>query len=123
MDSEKPKKDWKVLERHYKLLSEVWSYHYEDQTRVSKAIMVMHGVLVEMHSEVIQFEKKHGRSEKLAKSYDRLEVLELQLKEISTVQDDYYRIKMHSKGVILENMQLREEISRLNKLAKEAENI
>jgi len=115
MDSEKPKKDWKVLERHYKLLSEVWSYEYDDQTRVSKAIMLLHGCLVEMHSQVIEMEMKHGKSDKLQKSEDRLMFIENQISEISRVQDDYYRIKRNNKSALLENERLKSIIFEMEK--------
>jgi len=120
MDNGEPKKDWKVLERHYKLLSEVWQFEYHDSTKISLAIMIMHGVLVEMHSEVIQFEIKHGGSEKTTKSYNRLLVLEKQLDEISRVQDDFFAMRFAFKKIAKENYELKVKLGIEQKIQKEA---
>lgn len=114
MANEPPKKDWKALERHYKLLSEVWSHEYDDQVQVSKAIMIMHGCLVEMHSEVIKFEIKHG-TERSTPAYNRLKILEDQLAIISKVQDDYYRIKYNHKRLLNDNEKLKSIILEMEK--------
>lgn len=114
-DNGEPKKDWKVLERHYKLLSEVWQFEYHDSTKISLAIMIMHGVLVEMHSEVIQFEIKHGGSEKTTKSYNRLLVLERQIEQISKVQDDFFAMRFAYKELNNENLRLKNIIFEMEK--------
>ena len=115
MDNGEPKKDWKVLERHYKLLSEVWSYEYDDQARVSVAIMHLHGCLVEMHSQVIEMEIKHGKTAKIKKSEERLLFIEEQINIVSKVQDDYLRIKRNNKSSLFEIEKLKQQIFDMEK--------
>lgn len=119
---DKPKKDWKVLERHYKLLSEVWEFSYRDQTQVPEALMILQGCLVEMHSDLIAFEQKNGN--KLAqKSKDRLILLTEKIQVISSVQSENYSLKFHNKKLISENEKLVNQINEMIKINKEAESI
>lgn len=105
-NEEQPKKDWKVLERHYKALSEVWEHSYKDQTQIPEALMILQGCLIEMHSDLIVFEQKNG-NKSVQKSKQRLALLTEKIQVISSIQSDNYSLKFHNKKLLKENNDLR----------------
>lgn len=119
---EQPKKDWKVLERHYKNLSEVWEFSYKDQTQVAEALMILQGCLIEMHSDIISFEQKNG-SKSTQKSKDRLILLTEKIQLISSIQSDNYALKHHNKKLVMANQNLANRINEMIRLNKEAESL
>lgn len=108
--SDQPKKDWKALEKHYKKLSEVYQFAYDDQIRVSKAIMVLQGVFTEMYSELIKFQQKGGNN---PNAENRLNTAIEQLQIISSIQTENFILKQNNKQLSLSNSKLTEKINQL----------
>lgn len=118
MENSQPKKDWKVLERHYKNLSEVWEFSYRDQTRVSEALMILQGCIVEMHSDLIAFEQKNG-NKATEKSKSRLVLLTEKLQILSEIQTENFNLKYHNKLYLKEITNLRQKLNIEKKIEKE----
>lgn len=102
-----------TYEKHYKDLSEMWHYAYDDQIKVSEAMMIIYGCIVEMHSDIIQFEIKNG-SEKTKKSKKRLEVIQENIQKIASVQSDNYILKLHNKRLADRNFKLESKLNEIN---------
>lgn len=103
-----------TYEKYYKDLAEVWHHHYDDQTYVLEAIMILQGCIVEMHSDIIQFEIKSGQK-KAQKSKDRLQVLQDNIQKIASVQSDNYSLKHHNKLLIARNAYLEKIVNEIKK--------
>lgn len=111
-----------ITEKHYKDLSEIWHHHYDDQTQISQSLMILQGILVEMHSDMIQFEIKNG-SDKTEKPKARLELITHHINNISRIQADNYSLKHHNKKLIERNMYLEQKIAEYEKQEKEGDNL
>lgn len=103
-----------TYEKYYKDLAEVWHHHYDDQTYVLEAIMILQGCIVEMHSDVIQFELKNG-AKKVEKAKERLQVLQDNIQKIASVQSDNYSLKHHNKLLITRNKYLEDKVNEIKK--------
>lgn len=109
-------------ERYYKDLSEIWSFAYDDQTRVHTAIMILQGCIIEMHSDLIQFELKNGR-DKTKKAKDRLMVITDNLQILSKIQTDNFSLSIHNKNLIAQVNDLSGKLSEIERQEKEGNSL
>ena len=103
-------KAWSKAERHFRDLSEIYQFAYNEQITVAKSIMTLQGVFTEMYSELIKYQQKGGKNEnaeiRLKTAIDHLQIL-------SSLQTDNYILKHNIKKVNIANQKLHSKVNEL----------
>lgn len=109
-------------EKHYWELSEVYLATYQNNLESSFKIMQAMGVIVEMESDLIQFELSKGKTEKSIAQSLRLSILKNSIDAFSIVSERNLqfnhvmnRVNRDSESKSLKIADLENEIIKLNK--------
>lgn len=95
------KKDYKKLSEKYKDLalkyqeeSEAYAIHYDNELAHTRALLVMSGVLVQMESELISYERKNGKTDRGKLTLERLDLLKYVYDDLNGINDRNRRMKI-----------------------------
>lgn len=109
------------IELHYLGLSEVYLANYQNLAEPNWKIMQAMGVIVEMESDLVMFEKEKGVTEKSKKQLDRIQVIKNAVDSFSiasdrTIQFKLILTKLYNEAHLKEAKikELENEIIRLN---------
>ena len=109
-------------EKHYWELSEVYLAAYQDNLEPHFKIMQAMGVIVEMESDLIKFEKSKGETEKSKSQRERLSILKLAVDAFSIASERNLQFNHVMSSLYKDNqskalkiVELEEEIFSLNK--------
>ena len=109
-------------EKHYWELSEVYLSAYQDNVEPNIKIMQAMGVIVEMESDLVVFEKTKGQTEKSKAQIDRLSILKSSIDAFTIVSQRNLQFNMVMTNLYRDNeskslkiAELENEIIKLNK--------
>ena len=108
------------LETHYRNLCEIYQIEYNNQIEVAEALMVLHGISVEMMSECLNYAiKNKGHNQQSKKSKNRVEIMMSKLKLLSSIQSDNYALNLINKKNIANLNRLRAKVAEYEKFYQE----
>ena len=110
------------IELHYMGLSEIYLAHYQNMAEPNWKIMQAMGVIVEMESDLVMFEKEKGVTDKSKKQLERIQVIKNAVDAFSIASDRCIQFnliltKMYTKEHLKDAKiaELESEIIKLNK--------
>lgn len=107
--------NWKDLAEKYQLESEIYQLAYEDILKPVRMIATMQGILVQMESERLKFEKKRGKSDKSKETQDRIDILMNGLDEISGIAEKNIALRQQLKFKSIWLVKAEQELENLRK--------
>lgn len=116
MSKSHSKPDFEKLAEHYRLQSEVYEIFYSDRIKTSKAFLVFSGVIAQMMSDLVKYEKEKGKSDKTKPLRERIEILFSIYEEFTGMDERIIRLTGLLKNNTERMEQLEIENEKLNKI-------
>ncbi len=107
--------NWKELAEKYQMEAEIYALAYEDVLKPIRMIAAMQGVLVQMESERLKFEKKRGKSDKSKETGDRIDILMSGLDELSGIAEKNISLRQQLKYKSIWLVKAEQELEKLRK--------
>lgn len=92
-DAHKQTREARKEREYYKGLAGMYQLTYDDDTIVSKSLILLMGVYVELKSDLLQFEIKNGRTDRVKKAQSRLNILQEQIDILNKIQTNNIALK------------------------------
>lgn len=105
---------------NYELEAEAFALHYESELKPVKALLLMSGILCRLESDLIQYERKNGKSARLTESLERIELLKSIYEDFSVINERNKRLKIL---IASNNARMLELETENEKLSKELEGV
>ena len=116
MSKSHSKPDFEKLAEHYRLQSEVYEIFYADRIKTSKAFLVLSGVITQMQSDLVKYEREKGKSDKTKALQDRVEILMSIYDDFTGMDERIIRLTGMLRNNTERMDQLEAENERLNKI-------
>lgn len=97
-------------EKYYQSLAEIYISRYESHIDREYQIMLAKGVTAEMISELLKYEKKHGKSVKTISQNEKIMLIENAIATFSQISSTNTQINLILKNYHKENNKLRIEL-------------
>lgn len=106
------KTDYKELAKLYELEAEAYAINYEDEIKPVRALMLMGAVLARMESDLIVYERKHGKNARTKGSQEKVDILKSIYEDLSTVNERNRRMKLVLMSNNARMMEMETELQR-----------
>lgn len=110
--------DYKYLCEEYEQQIEVYKIFYQDRMRFSMALLSLSGIITQMVSDNVTYQRKHGLNDKIKPAIQRAESLEKIYEDLNGLDqvNQQYRFALNQKNKRVQ--ELEDQVEELKKQLK-----
>jgi hypothetical protein len=104
--------------QYYKNLAEMYVFERDAQLEPHRRLLLAKGVLYKMEDEMLSYQRKSGKNDKLQEANERIKILFDFVDNISSILSDNTQLRILLKESMIERSNLEDMVISLNKQLK-----